>query len=908
MALYSVNNAAAKEEISMLVAKYNNELASDKLKKYTEEDVKKGFILPLFEALGWHTTDRSEVSSEEYMKSSGRVDYGFYLNDQPKFYLEAKSTKANIHDEQWARQAIRYSWNKGVTWAVLTNFEHLIVFNTQDIKSSLHNKKLFDISYADFASDFDKIWMLSRESFMANALDAYAESVGKKYQKIPISALLYKDLDECRSLLTKALASWNKEKLKGKSDLLDEGVQKLLDRLIFIRVAEDRGVEPPTLIPLVREWEASKTKNEVPLYASMVGKFRELDKIYNSNLFLKHPFEDWEEYSDATKEAIRILYGKEGYYEYDFKAMPADVLGTVYENYLGHRLSQSKKGVTLDKDASKRKGQGIYYTPSFIVDYIVQHALKPMLDKCTTMDQLLKIKVLDPACGSGSFLIKALEVLNEKYKELGQKGDETTKLLIITNNLYGVDLDEQAVEIARLNLCINSLDGKMKLPYLTDNIKRGNSLISGTDVELKKYFGAAMREKRPFNWEEEFPSVFAEGGFDIVIGNPPYVRNRELDATDKEYFAKQYDSAQGQYDLYQLFFERGVSVLKNNGLLGFITSNKYAIADYGKKLREFILENCKILSLIDVSNIDVFKDASTYPYVIVLEKNKNNAGNQIKCRKIADESQMSIAPEIVIDQDEIKKSSTQNFALKNTPDFFEKIEKVSARLGEIASIKETIHTGNVREKLIVNEKLDENCKKLLAGKDCHRYWFKWNGKWIRYDKSLIDKSKKEYANLVDGKYFEKPKILLREIALNIECCYDDERYYTLNKVYSVQPIAEYDLKYLLAVLNSKLLSFYFRHQFEDAHVSGGYLQFKKIYTSQIPVYRIDFSDKKEKAKHDHLVALGEKIVGLNKQLHAAEENSNEWEQLKSEIEKTDKKIDEAVYGLYGLTEEEIKAV
>ncbi len=248
---------ADAKRIEALVSKYETEAASGGFKKYTEEDVKKGFILPLFEVLGWDTTDRHEVSSEEHIKSSGRVDYGFYIADRPKFYLEAKSIKANIHDEQWARQAIRYSWNRGVTWAVLTNFEHILVFNAQDIKSSLHNKLLFDIPFDDFVARFDDLRLLSKQSFAENALDVYAERIGKKFQRVPISALLYKDLDECRDLLTRSLSAWNKERLAKNSTLLDEGVQKLLDRLIFIRVAEDRGVEPPTLIPLVREWEAN---------------------------------------------------------------------------------------------------------------------------------------------------------------------------------------------------------------------------------------------------------------------------------------------------------------------------------------------------------------------------------------------------------------------------------------------------------------------------------------------------------------------------------------------------------------------------------------------------------------------------------------------------------------------------
>ena len=204
------------------------------------------------------------------------------------------------------------------------------------------------------------------------------------------------------------------------------------------------------------------------------------------------------------EKIIPILYGKEGYYEYDFKVIPADILGSVYENYLGYRLSKSKKGTIISKDAKKRKEQGIYYTPTFIVDYIVRNALKPVLERCKSVYDLNKIKVLDPACGSGSFLIKAFEVISEKYKEW-HYNDARTKSQILTQNLYGVDLDGQAVEIARLNLLIAALDSKDKLPLLTDNIKNGNSLISGTDEELKKYFGKNFRDKKTIQLARGIP-------------------------------------------------------------------------------------------------------------------------------------------------------------------------------------------------------------------------------------------------------------------------------------------------------------------------------------------------------------------------------------------------------------------
>ena len=238
-----------KEKIGLLVEKYERVKNAGKLKSYTEEETKKDFILPLFEILGWDIYNKNEVSAEESM-SSGRVDYGFYLDDRIKFYLEAKKLSVDLHDEDFANQTIRYSWNKGATWAVLTDFESIIVFNAQDIKRSLADKLYFGIPYTEYLSRFDQLWLLSKESFQNDSLDKDAEAHGKKFQKIPVTSLLYEDLEKCRDILTEELGQMND---KVSPDLLDEGVQKLLDRLIFIRVAEDRGVEDKVLIPLARD-------------------------------------------------------------------------------------------------------------------------------------------------------------------------------------------------------------------------------------------------------------------------------------------------------------------------------------------------------------------------------------------------------------------------------------------------------------------------------------------------------------------------------------------------------------------------------------------------------------------------------------------------------------------------------
>lgn len=896
------------EKVKGLVEKYERVMGTGLLKKYSEEETKKDFILPLFEALGWDVHDKREVSAEEHIKSSGRVDYGFYLDNRIQFYLEAKPLKADLNKEEYARQAIRYAWNKGVTWAVLTDFEHIKIFNTQDIKASLASKLLFEIPYNQYVERFEQLHLLSKTSSAHKLLDKYAEEHGKKLQKVPISSLLYNDLNECREMLTQSLAIWN-EKLKKDRELLDEGVQKLLDRLIFLRVAEDRGIEPPTLIPLIRQWEAQKNRNEVPLYKSMTFKFRELDGIYNSNLFIEHPFESWEEHDGTTERVIKKLYGKEGYYEYDFKVMPADVLGTVYENYLGYKLSQSKKGVEVHKDAKKRKEQGIYYTPHFIVEHIVKNTLGPVLERCRTIEDVKRVKVLDPACGSGSFLVQALELINDKYKEMGAPGNILTKIQILTENIYGVDLDEQAVEIARLNLLINALDGKMKLPSLDQNIKNGNSLISGTDAELKKYFGADFRDKKPFNWEEEFPDVFKQGGFDVVIGNPPYIfaRGGNFDESEKSYYYNHYRLQKYQINTHLLFLERAYNLLKSNGRFGFIIPNNWLTINSFANLREFLLKNVGDLSIVNAVDT-IFGQASVDTCVLMFTK--SNPTN--------------------IHLGEIKDGVFRLFAVKKPSDFeehefiinigkFKEGEEISHSiqlkkfipLNQAADVKSGLkayevgkgnppQTKEMKDKRIYHSTVKENVEwvKYLDGVDVGRYILGWSGEYLRYGDNLAAPRRKEL--------FEGPRILVRQIPSKpphcINAVYTTERVINdLNSNNIINPKSDYDLKYLLGIINSKLISYWFIQTF-DKFQRKIFPQFKVNELERFPIYP---ATKKEQKS---IIELVDKILALQKELQQVAKNSSKWESLKSEIEKTDRKIDEEVYKLYGLAPEEIKIV
>lgn len=940
-------------KIGELIAKYEQVKQDGKLKAYTEEETKKEFILPLFDALEWKTTDRDEVSAEEHIKSSGRVDYGFYLNGRAKFYLEAKSLKTDIYNEDFADQAIRYSWNRGATWAILTNFEHLIVFNAQDIEQSLAGKKLFDIPYDKYLELFDdQLQLLSKHSFAEDLIDKYAEKIGKKLQKVLVTSLLWKDLQKCRDILTEHLAEWNG---KIDRDLLDEGVQKLLDRLIFLRVAEDRGIEPLTLIPMIRQWEAGGRKEH--LYQSMIKKFRELNEIYDSNLFLPHPFEQWEEYSDATEKVANILYGKKGYYEYDFKVMPADVLGSVYENYLSYRLSKSKKGVTVDKDAKKRKERGIYYTPSFIVDYIVRNALGPVLDKCESVGDLKKIKVLDPACGSGSFLVKALDLIYEKYLEFGNPGDEYTKLTILIDNIYGVDLDEQAVEIARLNLLISALDHRMQLPKLDKNIKNGNSLISGTDEELKKYFGKNFRDKKPFNWEEEFSEVFTQGGFDVIIGNPPYIK----EYTDKSAFDGLHNSPyyQGKTDIWTMFACVSIDLLKRSGLLGFIAPNNWVSNAGASIFRDKILQDGELKSFVDFGDYKVFKEAGIQTMIFVFEKgeaatkykvdyfkilNKEITEDKLISELFGEKEKITIEPKKLIGGNVVfsrkesnsifdKMCSKKNFEVEDDEisngihHHHDVVNKERREiLGDNFSVGDGIFvlSDNEKKSLNFNKKELELIKPSYATDQLGRwYGDPHNKEWVIYTdssfkdsdkivlypnikrhldkfKSVITSDNKPYGlhRAKNEKFFKGEKIVALRKCLRPTFTYVNFDSYISATFYIIKT-ERVNQKYLVAILNSKLIAYWLKHR---GKMQGNNYQLDKEPLVGIPICIGDTQQQKA------TIVLVDKMLGLQKELHSVEKNSNKWESLKSEIEKTDNKIDEEVYKLYGLTPEEIKIV
>src|SRR5260221_3108697 len=635
----------------------------------------------------------------------------------------------------------------------------------------------------------------------------------------------------------------------------------------------------------------------------MIEKFREYDKIYNSNLFSPPPFEKWGEYSSKTEEVIKILYGKPGYYEYDFKAMPADVLGTVYENYLGYKLQKSKKGLSISKDSKKRKEHGIYYTPDFIVDYIVKNTLKPVLDKCNSIEDIKKIKVLDPACGSGSFLLKALDVFHYKYLEFNISGGFFTKLDILLNNIYGVDLDQQAVEIARLNLLISALDQKMKLPGLDKNIKKGNSLISD-----KKFSPDA------FNWEEQFPEVFKHGGFDVVIGNPPWVFTREGDCSllDKHYFGeflKQLGLIQtekgrniqsGKINLYSLFILIATTLLNDRGVLGFIITNNILRATNFDLFRKYILDRTRILEIVDLGE-NVFRQVTAASIIMFLQKENieiNRMNNKIKIiSEVIDLMSKKFVVSKILQKQFVNnvKFTFNILSTSNIDSLSKKIEKDTVFLGDICKyISPGIDAD--KSKYVSEVKINGFYKPLLFGKNFGRYSIDYKNKWIFYDKKILNRARKP-------EIFLSKKIILQRISGGnrpLTATLDTKKYFTFNSVNNIilKNNSEYNICYILGIINSQLMSWYYSLNFSNR--SKLTVNISKTFLEKLPI--------KKNTKQEEINLLVNNALLLNEEIKSCEKNSEKWNSIKEEIEKTDRKIDEDVYKLYGLTPEEIKIV
>jgi type I restriction-modification system DNA methylase subunit len=629
-----MDRGQVQAQVAALVQRYDGSSATRRA-SFNEEATKQEFILRVFDALGWNTHDTDEVAPE-VSAGRGRADYVFRVNGVTRFTLEAKSLDHAFTDND-ARQAIQYAYNRGVRWAVLTNFRQLYVFYADAVQganpwAAMGGLPRFEAPQ-DYLDRLDDLLLLARGSFLEGRFEQEAERLAPlARRRPPVEKALFDQLRDWRGKLYTHLYQGSKGKLS--LGQIDEVIQRLFNRLVFIRTAEDRLLEDPVLRPILRD---NTRRSRVT--AELQQVFDQFDKNYDSELFQRALLDGLlvnRALDIAQDTLLQIMDGlyrvPGGFIEYDFSLIGADVLGRVYEQYLGYvaqvareRAEAAQKRtlpgfeqeiIELAEKRAKRKASGIFYTPRWVVDYIVRKTLSPAL--AARRDRSRPIRVLDPSCGSGSFLIRALDALIEDEARFTGNDlraiDTHQRAALARDSLFGVDLDQQAVEIARLNLMLRSLAGRDRLPMLRDNVRRGNALISPeTDV---------LPSWDALDWDASFPWLAAEGGFDVIIGNPPYVRIQSIDRAQADWFRGHYESAHGSYDLYVLFLERALKLLKPGGRAGFITSGKFLKAAYGAKLQQFLNREVTVEEIIDLSAIpNVFGDATTYPVIIIFQKN-----------------------------------------------------------------------------------------------------------------------------------------------------------------------------------------------------------------------------------------------------------------------------------------------
>jgi len=628
----------APATIHQLVARFTENREAYRSGKYNEARRRQEFLDPFFVALGWDVYNQKGVAPQyadveieaslDIEGTSKSPDYTFKVGSERKFFVEAKKPAVNIrYDIHPAFQLRRYAWNAHLPISILTDFEEFAVYNCMakpgPKETAATARDLFYL-YTDYIEKWDEIAAIfSRDAVWKGALDRFAASSKGKKGTTEVDDEFLKDMNNWRVLLARNIALRN-PRVEDEQQL-NYAVQITLDRIIFLRICEDRGIEP--------EEQLKTLSNQPGVYAGLLNLFRHADLKYNSGLFNFTHDKDDNTPPDtftpsltiddrALKEIIQGLYYP---CPYIFKEIPVEILGQVYEQFLGQviRLTAGHQAKVEEKPEVRKAG-GVYYTPKYIVDYIVENTVGKLLEG-KTPTEAAALKIVDPACGSGSFLLGAFQYLidwherwylaNEPQKWTRGKApalNEVTggyrlttlkKKEILLNNIHGVDIDPQAVEVTKLSLLLKVLEeetGQLSLgleralPDLGKNIQCGNSLI-GED-----YFAgqltidpAERRRVNPFEWERAFPGVFAQGGFDAVIGNPPY--GVDFSNEDRMYLRKFEISTTESAAMFMVHSEK---ITCGGGFNGLIIPKPFLFSSSWEKTRNKLLPN--IVGISDV--------------------------------------------------------------------------------------------------------------------------------------------------------------------------------------------------------------------------------------------------------------------------------------------------------------------
>lgn len=987
--------ARFEKEIVRLVGIFEKNHSHYQQANYDEASLRQEFLNPLFAALGWDVENkagsiptRREVEVESRTRIGGRnrrADYLFRTEGYDRFVCEAKKP-ATILDRREAFQAKRYAWNKGVPLAVLTDFEDLKVYvvggRPHPDKPEEGEWKTWH--YRQFPDAAHELWeLLSRERVAAGAIELAIDALPKKAKaggrakqqwilKPDRSRALDTDflnfLDKARQQLASDLYKHNDHADLLRDNRLNEAVHRILDRILFLRICEDRdidtGIRLDSIVETWRRGSGGETGGrgrrglileEPPvfrsgdsggnqLWSAVVSHFRALDRrppshvpFFNGNLFKPHFCEDLKIGNDWIAGFITELSNEESPYLFD--VIPVEILGTIYERFLGKVVRPHGKGITVEEKPEVRKAGGVYYTPRYIVDYIVEQTVGNLVAE-QSPEATLKIRILDPACGSGSFLIRSFERMCEhwqrwltrnpaKRKKTWCRVDPETKDVhltvdlkrrILTHNIFGVDLDAAAVEVTQLSLYLKMLEGENRttlqrerelfaeaaalLPPLHDNIKCFNSLI-GSDFSVVP---DDLLRVNAGDWSVQFPQIMKAGGFDAVVGNPPYVLLQEEFRDDSQlaYFKGVYEAASFKLDTYHLFIERALKLCRPKGRTSLITPSNFLSNNHLGGLRRLILGRSQPTEVL-VINGGVFEAASVDTAIMVCVAGKAAKSAFPLTQATASISGLRQIDQVQVDPERALREPRALFTSgvsNSASDLWDRIVLSTRALGTIADVnfgkqlrdRNTFLTDVI--KVQSKNVMPDTHVPCVTGKDVERYFVRWSNLAC-----LNDRIAQCGGCWDEAKHGAVGKLLTRQIGRYPTFGIDVEGFHCLNTIFMVTLREDSGIRpeFLLGVLNSRLLRALWIGRFYDQRKT--FPKIKGTYLKELPIPTVTSSRR----SHDILVALVDKMLALVPRLRTAA-SAAEQATLRNAITATDQQIDALVYELYGLSEEEIRLV
>ncbi len=1093
----SYTPAHARAEIEKLVETFaRNERA---LQDEQEAQIENNYIRPLFRYLNWNVDNAGLARAQwefvlQRTERGRRPDYELWLDGRRVLIMDAKKVKYQMHDPRWLHQVYAYAYStqndapaRKTDFAILTDFQEFIVLDCTLLagaSQAVQNFRVLDWRYPDYVARFDELWELfernnvlrASRSVQLNAPTAptglwarYLSPKKVKANRIPPDKAFLSALDDVKTGWRVRLAKdMKKHNPALGGETLTAAVQLWIDRLIFIKVLSDREIEDDYLAQMADVVERDGlAENHFGWYAATRGMFQKLNQIYNGAIFAPRPeLEAVSVSNKVVREIIGELLPENS--PYNFDSLPVEILGTIYERFLGRVVHATDKQVRIEDKPEVRKAGGVFYTPQYIVNYIVAQTVGKLLAECKTPADVARLKILDPACGSGSFLIGAYDALirwHEEYYETQDK--EKTKVgatlspsvvrrssdafyrdddgrvrltaklkrQILVNNLFGVDIDPQAVEVTRLSLSLKALEDTRRaelyqevdlfhqrvLPDLTQNIKCGNSLI-GTDFIFTD--ADELKRVKPFDWRAEFPQAFAPRGtetrrglatnsvaenpsglgddargaetrrglatnsvaenpsglgddargFDAVIGNPPYIRiqaMKEWAPLEVEIYKKQYQAANaGNYDIYVVFVEKGLSLLNERGRLGFILPHKFFNSKYGEPLRRQIARGKHLAHVVHFGDQQIFDGATTYTTLLFLDKRGNETFDFVRVTNL--DSWRAREPQT---RGEIAAANVTaaewNFSVGKNAALFERLAQMPTKLGDVAkrlyqgpiTSADTIYlfknfelenSNNVTIRVFsqqLNEWVNlENqiLKSVVRSGDIHRYsatptalvlfpyavadgqaklftanemqkQFPMAWDYLVQNKKFLEQ--REQGKFKDANWYrfgrtqnlgmwEQTKLLVPYMSTRLGTFLDaNAHYYFINVTTGGYGILLDTTAADYAYTCGLLNSSLLNFYFK--HIAtpfhGGYFGAGKQYIEQLPIRVIDFTDPADVARHDRMTTLVERMLTLHRE-RAAAQTETDQQIFQRQIDATDKMIDALVYELYGLTEEEIALV